>query len=163
MYTYHWIRKMRDSMTLLEKRSGFNPGIVFKERPEKTILDTDTNGVEPSSPNPDYISDTDWNDICDFVTAKIRSCIPEKHYHLISNVEQTDVVGIQKALYGPVAKDSFLFIAELEAEIRQRPLVSNAQIPIWIDHQLTMFKHLQELAKPKGKDEEVQPHIMREE
>ena len=162
MYTYHWIRKMRDSMTLLEKRCGFNPGIVFKERPEKTILDTDTNGVESSSPNPDYISDTDWNDLCEFVTAKIRSRIPEKHYHLISTVEQRDVVGMQEALYGPVAKDSLLIMAELEAEIRQRPLVSNAQIPIWIDHQLTMFKFLQELVKSKGKVGEAQLYIMRE-
>ena len=98
-YTYHWIETMRNNTKLLEKRSGFSPGIVFKERPTKTILVTDTNGVERPRRNPNYVSDADWNDICEHVTAYFRRHISAEHHHLISDVEPGDVAGVQEALY----------------------------------------------------------------
>jgi len=81
------------------------------------------------------------------VTAYFRHYIPAEHHHLISEVEPGDVAGIQEALYGPVVKDSLRFMEELDAEIRQRPLKPNAPVEMWIHHQLTMYEHLQELAK----------------
>ena len=162
-YTYHWIETMRNNIILLEKRSGFSPGIVFKERPTKTILVTDTNGVERPRRNPNYVSDADWNDICVHVTSYFRRHISAEHHHLISDVEPGDVAGMQEAMYGPVVKESFRFTKELDAEIKERPLKPNAPVEPWINHQLTMFEHLQELAKSRAKVGDAQPHIMREE
>jgi hypothetical protein len=147
---------MRDEITQL-RRNGHSLGVVFKERPATTILDTDTNGVGTSSRNPGHISNADWNEMCEVVIAHYHSHIPAEHEHLFSKVKPGDVAGMENAHYGPVFEDSGLFCDELQAEIVARPLdprKDNMQITRWIHQEFTMFEQLQVIANSKGKEGE---------
>ena len=134
-----YIRKSDGTPKL--KRSMNFVNIPLNEEEEAQPLE------EVQIANPKYISDEDWEDLHIWVHDWFLQRIPEKHQHLVSDVNEGDIDGLLVKVFGLAARNPMEYCRTIKTKMKKSTLtVTNFDLVAhqWLLDQYELFDTINE-------------------